>query len=969
MYTFLNFISFLKPYFLHKMNKNLLSTLGLCLCIGILSAQISFNNQVNLLTDPTHYSGNAVTVQDVNGDGLDDLVILDDAKNLRIEFQNLDGTWTAYIGGTMDNQDAWGMVVADTDNNGYADIFSGVNGENPDYAKANADGTDWVITGLTGYSLFYQGSSLGDVDNDGDLDLYVCADTDESAIWENDGDGNMTISGASLIDLTVIGWDGSGNYGSTFTDFDLDGDLDLYIAHCRQGVNDPSDPRRINQLYVNDGNNNYTESAADYGLALGAQSWTADFGDIDNDGDFDIFITNHDVPNMLLMNLDDSDEYEDIYVSSGLSTEVGLPIQGLLKDFDNDMYLDIFITGSDHALFHNNGDNTFTLVENAFTGSAMESFAVGDINHDGFSDIYGSYADIYNSPSATPDAVWINDGNDNHFLTVVLEGTITNRSAVGTVVRAYGPWGQQVREVRAGESYGVNNTLHMNFGLAQNTQVDSVVIDWPTSGIHQVIENPLVDQFLTVIENECIAPSAIVTASGSTVLCLGQTLGLNAGSDPNNTYLWSNGSTESTISVMNEGSYMVQITDMSTGCSSISAAIQVQQSPDETPTVSADGVLQFCNGSSVTLTSSSAADYSWSNAGETAQSITVTEAGEYTVTINGVCESFTSEGITVTTLASPSAIPSADDVVIGSAQVVTLSAAGTGDLLRWYDLQVGGTVLGTGADFTTPVINATTSYWVEASNLYEGPTGLGGKENNNPSMGQYHTNANFYLRFDAYEDFILNSVKVYADVTESRTIQLRNSGGNIILTSTQEIPAGESYVTLDFEIPAGTNYSLRGSGDPGLWRDNDPSGVNFPYPIATFGSITGTNAGAGSADDLYYFFYDWQVSLAEQYCSSEREEVIIELSVGLNEGEDFSQVRTYPNPSEGILNIEFAKQVKGRVQLSIHDIKGKEILSESLNSVNVGQRTILDLSEIAKGSYVLRILSDQGSYTEQVILE
>lgn len=951
------------------MNKRIPALLASLVLFIIGTAQISFTNQVNILTDPTHYSGNAVTIQDVNGDGLDDIVILDDARNLRIEFQNLDGTWTSYSGGEMDSGNAWGMVTADMDRNGYSEVFSGLSSGNPNYAKANADGTAWDISDLSGYPLFYQGSSLGDVDNDGDLDLYVCADTDESALWENDGNGNMTYSGSNLIDLSVIGWDGSGNYGSTFTDYDLDGDLDLYVAHCRQGVNDPSDPRRINQLFVNDGNNNYTESAADYGLAIGAQSWTADFGDIDNDGDFDIFITNHDVPNMLLINVDDSDQYEDIFASSGLTTEVGLPIQGLMRDFDNDMYLDIFITGNDHALFHNNGDNTFTLVENAFTGPAMESFAVGDVNHDGFPDIYGSYAGIYNEPSTTPDAVWINTGNEHHFLTVVLEGTITNRSAVGTQVRAYGPWGMQVREVRAGESYGINNTFHMTFGLADNMLVDSVVVDWPTSGIHQVIENPAVDQFLTIIENECIAPESIIAASGSTVLCLGQTLGLSVPADSNHIYLWSTGSTEDAITVIDEGSYMVQITDMITGCSSISAAVHVYQSPDETPSVSASGVLQFCEGSSVTLTCSEAADYSWSNTGEQTQSITVTEAGEYTVTITGNCESFTSETITVSTLETPTGMPLADDVTIGSAQAVTLTATGAAELLRWFDVPVGGTALATGSEFTTPVISSTTSYWVEASNLYEGPSGVGGKENNNPAMGQYHTNANFYLRFDAYEDFILNSVKVYADNTESRTIQLRNFSGNVVLSSTQVIPAGESYVTLDFEIPAGNQYSLRGSGDPGLWRDNDPSGVNFPYPIATFGSITGNNAGASSADDLYYFFYDWQVSLPEQYCSSEREEVLIDLVLGLTEGEDFKNLRAYPNPTSGDLNLEFPSAVRSSVMIRLLDVTGKEVLMVRENGVSAGQRSILDLSGVAKGIYVLRVQSEAGSYTEQVVID
>ncbi len=88
-------------------------------------------------------------------------------------------------------------------------------------------------------------------------------------------------------------------------------------------------------MFINNGDGTYTEDFTNAnGLRIGAQSWTTDFQDFDNDGDFDAFMTNHDVDNMLLEN--QNGVFVDIYSGSGLDMSVGTPIQGLMRDFDND---------------------------------------------------------------------------------------------------------------------------------------------------------------------------------------------------------------------------------------------------------------------------------------------------------------------------------------------------------------------------------------------------------------------------------------------------------------------------------------------------------------------------------------------------------------------------------------------------------------------------------------------------------
>jgi hypothetical protein len=251
-------------------------------------------------------------------------------------------------------------------------------------------------------------------------------------------------------------------------------------------VSDPTDLRRINVLYENDGSGNYTENGAAYGLRIGAQSWTTDFQDIDNDGDFDAFITNHDVNAMLLEN--QNGQFVDIFDQSGISNIIGFPLQGIMRDLDNDGFVDLLVSGNGHRYYHNNGDKTFTEVTGQF-GNNLHSFALGDLNHDGFLDVSGSYGSSYTTPSTTPNALWINDGNDNNWIAFDMIGTVSNKSAIGAKVKLYGAWGVQVREVRAGESYGIVNTLTQHFGIGQATEIDYAVVTFP-SGITQTIMNP-----------------------------------------------------------------------------------------------------------------------------------------------------------------------------------------------------------------------------------------------------------------------------------------------------------------------------------------------------------------------------------------------------------------------------------------------------------------------------------------------
>lgn len=471
------------------------------------TAQILFTDMTStLLPTATFHSGNAVGVVDMNGDGLDDIVRAANNSTMYIDYQTAGGGIFTEASFANNIGDPWGMCVGDVNNDGMNDVLWGDNGAARMLVWNGTDFTGTNISSATGAGyLFTQGANMFDIDNDGFLDAFVCHDVGMSHIYQNDGSGGWTFNQSLMPLATNPTSDNSGNYASIWTDANNDNKVDLYITHCRQAVSNSSDPRRINQLFLNDGNYNFVQDVTNASnLRIGAQSWSTDFGDLDNDGDMDAFVLNYDVESQLLTN-DGSGVFTDIISGSGVSgTNTFFGMNVVFEDFNNDTYLDILITGdNEHRLYINNGDLTFTLDQNDFiyNGYVILSQGTGDLNHDGHIDIYASYAGVYNNPSSTrSDKLWMNDGVDgNKFITFQCTGTTSNINGVGAIIKIYGDWGVQVREVRSGEAYGIQNSFDAHFGLGQNTNVDSAYIYWPSGNV-DVYYDLTPDQFVDVIE-------------------------------------------------------------------------------------------------------------------------------------------------------------------------------------------------------------------------------------------------------------------------------------------------------------------------------------------------------------------------------------------------------------------------------------------------------------------------------------
>jgi hypothetical protein len=469
-------------------------------------AQIDFSDGSSNLVNGDLKSGVAMGVTDMNGDGLDDIIRLDNADNLEIEYQQADGSFTRTDLGGVDGP--WAVTIADVDENGMNDILVGGFQDGLKLFKADNSGATFTQEVLDGPGIFLQNANFADINNDGNIDFFGCHDDGISSPYENDGNGTLLYN-LNLIDTaSTVASDNSGNYGSIWIDYDNDGDQDLYISKCRQGITDPMDGRRLNLLFQNDGNNNFTDVAEAAGLRPMTQTWSTNFGDIDNDGDLDAVMVNHFVNHQIFENNGDG-TFTDITADTNIETElleVGVGIQVMMEDFDNDGFIDIFLTTSDgiHHMFVNEGDKTFSTVSSPFVtnGPRVQSAATGDLNNDGFIDLIAGFAQGFNGPSSTHnDQLFLNDGNANNWSKIILEGVESNRNGIGARVEIYGAWGMQIREVRSGESYGTQNSLTTHFGIGDETTIDQIIVRWP-SGIVDLIEAPNSNTTLNILEGE-----------------------------------------------------------------------------------------------------------------------------------------------------------------------------------------------------------------------------------------------------------------------------------------------------------------------------------------------------------------------------------------------------------------------------------------------------------------------------------
>ncbi|MXZ35458.1 MAG: CRTAC1 family protein [Acidobacteria bacterium] len=475
----------------------------------------------------------------VNGGRWEELVQGKRTVSNALYRNNGDGTFTDVTDKAGVGNRHWGMGVAagDYDNDGWVDLFVCNYGPNTLY-RNNGDGTFRDVTAAAGVGdgRWAVSASFGDYDADGLLDLYVtntvqfdykdpdpmechyrgitvqCGPLgmvgDSDILYRNSGDGTFSdvSEKAGVSEVTP-----SYGLGAIWSDYDNDGDLDLYVANDQMA----------NFLFRNQGDGTFEETGlfagaafSDDGTAQGSMG--VDFGDYDRDGLLDIYITHFsDDYNTLFRNLGQG-RFRDMTRGAGL-TFSSWPMVGWgtgFVDLDHDGWEDIFaanghvfpqvdgykIGTSFHQrsqVFRNLGKGKFQEVSaglDKLKSWSSRGVAFADYDNDGDIDV------AVNNLDGVPWLLKNQKGSEaGNWLMLSLEGTRTNRSAIGARVSLETAEGKQMREVRGGSSYESTHDFRVHFGLGRLETVKKLTVRW-TDGTTQDFENLAVNRIYRLKE-------------------------------------------------------------------------------------------------------------------------------------------------------------------------------------------------------------------------------------------------------------------------------------------------------------------------------------------------------------------------------------------------------------------------------------------------------------------------------------
>lgn len=428
--------------------------------------------------------GHGLGIGDVNDDGLLDMYVTNSygADTLINQlFINQGGNIFQDVAENIGVDDkehlgGHGAVLVDIDNDQDVDIFIGNAGGDVDTPSRNTlfrnEGNLSFndVTGNAGLASEYtatRGVAALDVDSDGDLDLVSSPFFDLITLYINSGYGYFQAEVRGIEDDTLF------KQGISDIDIDGDGDIDLYVNKWGQGPN---------RLFLNDGQGFFTEKAESLGIDNNENNLGATFADIDNDGDLDLFVASRNTETSYLqVYRNENGQYINETMVHNIVSDCFTVSVG---DVDNDGDLDLFVPRSyqDYALFMNDGQGFFLERSGSgveVTGEDARSASFADFDNDGDLDLMVVQKRGYSH-------LFRNETNDSSFIEIRIIGPTGERYCMGTRAVLYeaGHAGDDsfiigYRETSSTMAYLSQSSPVIHFGLGEQVNCDAV-LSFPT---------------------------------------------------------------------------------------------------------------------------------------------------------------------------------------------------------------------------------------------------------------------------------------------------------------------------------------------------------------------------------------------------------------------------------------------------------------------------------------------------------
>jgi hypothetical protein len=367
-------------------------------------------------------------------------------------------------------------------------------------------------------------------------------------------------------------------------------------------------------------------------------------------------------------------------------------------------------------------------------------------------------------------------------------------------------------------------------------------------------------------------PVATITATGSTVLCAGGQVTLSAPSGMS--YLWSNGATTQTITVSQAGNYTVQVTNAS-GCQATSAATTVSVNALPVATITASGSTTLCSGDQVTLSAPAGMSYLWSN-GATTQTITVLQAGNYTVQ--------------VTNASGCQATSAATAVTVNTLPVATITANGPMSFCPGDSVELSANGLG---QFAWNTGQSGSAIWVKTAGVYSVAV-----TDSNGCMGTS------------------NSINVTLLPVPTKPLVYYSNNANLLISSA---PTGNQWILNGVDISG---------ADSATW---------YPVQSGLYSVRVTNSSGCVNISDVFNY-------------------------VNIGTGEEQRQFVIYPNPTSAQFTVEIPSDITD-AWIYVYDGVGRLVLERKANE----SKERLDLTSFASGVYRVAVEWGDGVSTQSLI--